>query len=294
MKRLLIIAFCSSISVCAFGQFASTGKTASSKESEKRTIDVASLRCYYVFNKKKVGEAQPFRTDTMVLNIGNKVSVFYDPARLGRDSLLGAKMKQMNTMAVKSVNVYRADAAKDLSSMIGTTGSNSSEGESYQIIKNKPSNKISVIDYAKVIGDRFKYEDDLGQLPWKVSNETKTILSYACQKATLNFRGRNYTAWFTTDIPVNDGPWKFSGLPGLILNVEDDQSLFSFSLIGLEQLSPGSPILIDDANSIACSRADFEKLKKKQGGGMQINFNSGDVLIAEIPAKDDFKPMETE
>ncbi|AZA59491.1 GLPGLI family protein [Chryseobacterium shandongense] len=59
---------------------------------------------------------------------------------------------------------------------------------------------------------------------WKIENETQEILGYQCKKATMNFRGRNYIAWFTTKIPVSDGPWKFGGLPGLILKIEDDNS----------------------------------------------------------------------
>ncbi|HEY5370063.1 MAG TPA: GLPGLI family protein [Hanamia sp.] len=282
MKPSLIIACFCCLHISVSGQ--DTGK--------KKVIDSAFLRCYYVFSKTKPGDKKAFRSDTMVLDIGTKASRFYDPARLGRDSMLNARMKNMDPQTIKSINVLKGEFAKDLSNMPGTISSEAAEGESYQVIKDKATHNITVLDYVNAIGDRFKYEDETGVLPWQISGITDTVSSYSCQKATLNFRGRDYVAWFTTDIPVSDGPWKFSGLPGLILKMEDTQGLFVFKLIGLQQLSPRLPIQIDDSKSIKCSRADFEKLKRKQGAGMQININAGNVIIAETPGKVDYIQME--
>jgi GLPGLI family protein len=179
--------------------------------------------------------------------------------------------------------------------MIGTVSSDANAGESYQIYKDKTANKVTVIDYVASGRDKFRYEDELGILPWKISESTDTILNYSCQKATLNFRGRTYIAWFAPEIPVNDGPWKFMGLPGLILKVEDEQQLFSFALAGLQQLTSPSPILIDDPKAnIKCTRGDFENQKKKQGNGQQFNMNGGNLIIAELPGKVDYRPMEIE
>ena len=54
------------------------------------------------------------------------------------------------------------------------------------------------------------------------NNETKKIGDYICKKATTTFRGRNYIAWYTLDFPTQFGPWKFNGLPGLIMEVYDE------------------------------------------------------------------------
>ena len=61
---------------------------------------------------------------------------------------------------------------------------------------------------------------------WELQDETKKVNNFTCQKAIGKFRGRNYTAWFTADIPLSYGPWKLNGLPGLILEVYDDESFF--------------------------------------------------------------------
>lgn len=61
------------------------------------------------------------------------------------------------------------------------------------------------------------------EIPWQVGDETKTIGTFLCRKARGYFRGRRYTAWFSVEIPVKNGPWKFNGLPGLILEIYDDK-----------------------------------------------------------------------
>lgn len=59
--------------------------------------------------------------------------------------------------------------------------------------------------------------DDEIKINWELVDETKKIANYNCQKAKCNFRGRDYVVWFTSEIPVNFGPWKLKGLGGAIL-----------------------------------------------------------------------------
>ncbi|HBK70462.1 MAG TPA: GLPGLI family protein [Flavobacteriaceae bacterium] len=69
-------------------------------------------------------------------------------------------------------------------------------------------------------------EEDEFEWKWDLHSETKKIGKFICQKATIDFRGRSYTAWFTNEIPVPFGPWKFQGLSGLILEVYDTDKVF--------------------------------------------------------------------
>ncbi len=75
-------------------------------------------------------------------------------------------------------------------------------------------------------GDVLIVKENKFAWKWNLHNETKKIGNFRCQKATITFRGRHYTAWFTNEIPVRYGPWKFQGLSGLILEVYDDNDFF--------------------------------------------------------------------
>lgn len=73
----------------------------------------------------------------------------------------------------------------------------------------------------KIITDRFNVLDSLDIFNWEIQDsDTKLYLGYTCKKARLNYRGREYFAYFTSDIPIQNGPFKFHGLPGLILYIE--------------------------------------------------------------------------
>ncbi|MFP3508012.1 GLPGLI family protein, partial [Burkholderia sp. SIMBA_062] len=67
-------------------------------------------------------------------------------------------------------------------------------------------------------------------LEWKISLAKKKIGDYECQSATLKYKNRQWTAWFTQDIPIPEGPSFFKGLPGLIVWVYDDKRNYDFFL----------------------------------------------------------------
>ena len=94
--------------------------------------------------------------------------------------------------------------------------------------------------------DQFaKYNEPFQEMQWEViADSTKTILGYECLMATTAYHGREWTAWFAPEIPVQDGPWKFAGLPGLILKATESQGMHSFTANGIEateQEIPGMP-----------------------------------------------------
>lgn len=83
--------------------------------------------------------------------------------------------------------------------------------------------------------DNMMYSEPFPLQKWKIENETKTVCGYQCQKATCHWRGRDYTAWFTTKIPVSAGPWKFGGLPGLIMKISDSKNDYSWEAVGVKK-----------------------------------------------------------
>ena len=82
------------------------------------------------------------------------------------------------------------------------------------------------------------YSDTLHQFNWNITSEKKKIEAYNCLKATTIFRGREYIAWFTPEIPLSDGPYKFWGLPGLILEIQDLNNEVFYVMESLEVISP--------------------------------------------------------
>lgn len=88
------------------------------------------------------------------------------------------------------------------------------KGFIYFYDKNKNISKSRDIGFMYV-------KEPIPKINWKISSESKKIGDFVCTKATAHFRGRDYTAWFTTVIPLPFGPWKLQGLPGLILEAYD-------------------------------------------------------------------------
>ena len=82
---------------------------------------------------------------------------------------------------------------------------------------------------------------------WELLGEKKKIGKFNCQNASIEFRGRTFIAWFTTDIPVGFGPYKFKGLPGLILEVYDSEKLWYMKAIkmNLKNSKKKCPIKFD-------------------------------------------------
>lgn len=85
-----------------------------------------------------------------------------------------------------------------------------------------------------VATDFYIIEEKIPEIKWELMNEKKTINSFECQKAKGYFRGRTYIAWFTKDIPTWSGPWKLFGLPGAILEFEDETGQIKSSAVKVE------------------------------------------------------------
>lgn len=77
-------------------------------------------------------------------------------------------------------------------------------------------------------GYLFYYSEPLPQMNWYLEDKDSLICDYHCQKASVQFRGKIWTVWYTLDIPYSDGPWKLNGLPGLILKAVDADKNYSF------------------------------------------------------------------
>jgi GLPGLI family protein len=87
-----------------------------------------------------------------------------------------------------------------------------------------------------LVMDTYLIEDAMPAIDWKISSDTATFGGLHCQKATTHFKGRDYTAWFCPDMPLHVGPWKFNGLPGVIVQAYDAKKDVQFMFDGVEKV----------------------------------------------------------
>ena len=113
----------------------------------------------------------------------------------------------------------------------------------------------------------YKYQEIIEKPLWQLSEDTCTFLSYKCHKAITQFRGRDWTVWFTMEIPIDAGPWKLCGLPGLIVKAYDSREHYVFECIALENISnkkqPIRTILGVSGNFIECSHQAYVEAQQQ-------------------------------
>lgn len=140
---------------------------------------------------------------------------------------------------------------------LGYTNKNSVTEFLYLITKSKMHN---LTYYSETMGStKIMHSDSLSDLQWELTSEIKEYKKYKCQRATTTWRGRFYTAWFTEDIPISDGPYKFSGLPGLIVELYDIDKHYHFELLGFEKLNKALPFKMKFKDYVEMNRKDFFK-----------------------------------
>ena len=147
------------------------------------------------------------KTEIMILNVQKDRSEYYSSLRYASDSAQFADYQ-------KGIN----------SAPLGNAIVNE------WVTKYPNSNQVFHTTF--LIWDKYKVKQDV-ELNWKLTNEFSKILNYDVQKATTEFGGRKWTAWFTKEIPIQDGPYKFKGLPGLILKIEDSMKSHLWELKGI-------------------------------------------------------------
>ncbi|WP_295222725.1 GLPGLI family protein [uncultured Chryseobacterium sp.] len=155
-------------------------------------------------------------TELMGLFIDKNGSTYFSLAKVRRDSAIAQKIEPdaISSDRAVSTNIFPQGKIRGI------------------IRKNWRSNEV--ISYLPVGTDRFKIMQHI-TLNWQIGTETALIQGRKCQLATLEYKGRKYNAWFTNEIPVSEGPYKFWGLPGLIVKIEDTKKQHIWELKGIEK-----------------------------------------------------------
>ena len=206
-------------------------------------LEYANYRVVYQMSQQTTNNKEAYiLVDTMALDIGDNWSMFYDLFRKQRDSLDGVYRYEKLPKGWRRFGggeeglQAQLEAKREPISIMHDRKS----GEPYQIFKNRPKEEITTIDDGPLempdTYTKFRIVENIPPQSWSIEMDTMTVFNYLCQKATTTFRGRDYIAWFATDLTISEGPWKLYGLPGLILKAYDKEHVFQFEIIGIETL----------------------------------------------------------
>lgn len=228
-----------------------TPRPISNNFSEMKIIDSGNIRFIYAYNAIDLTEQETY-DDLKYLEIGATQSRFYSYFIHRSDSL---KIDWLKKNA-------KAESIKITMGIVGKLNG-WSEYQYNDCFKNFAENKfIEYIQMPRLI-PCYKYSEEIPVFDWEIMNDTITIINYTCQKAICHFRGRDYTAWFCPDIPISNGPWKFGGLPGLILKLYDKDKLYTYECVGVEQYGNKFPIkTYDEKNYTKIERKKLLNLYK--------------------------------
>ena len=186
-------------------------------------------------------------TEQMLLQIGNLYSAFYSYPIFQRDSLIYSNMK-------KGIE----------SNFSGNSGT-----INWKLYKNYPQQgKTAYLDF--FAADRYLCIEPIENIDWQPTDSTDTICGYPCHQAVATFKGRSWTAWYAEDIPMQEGPWKLCGLPGLILKAYDENREYEFTAIGMSTVKTAEPITIGKGKREEISQEGLRKAKEKFTPGMML------------------------
>lgn len=136
--------------------------------------------------------------------------------------------------------------------------------------------------------ERMCVKENLNEFKWQITGNKEEILGYQCQEATTSFKGRDYLAWFTNDVPFKAGPWKFNGLPGVILKVQsvDEYLKIEATLLKIQE---AKEIISPIDNSEVLTWKKFEEYYKKSVKSSEARMRS---LLSKLPGDAPQLPKE--
>lgn len=200
------------------------------------SLQSANLRVIYQYSSVIDTLENTIAEERMLLEVGSSVSKFSSYEHFQIDSLL-----RVSTLSVSSI-ALKVLSRKHLSPEFFES-----------VFFNYPANRVTLT--GRIVATDFVYDEPLPVFEWKITEETDSWCGYLIQKALCRFRGRDYEAWFAPDIPVPLGPWKFWGLPGLIIKIHDLAERYRFE---------ASSIASEDTGFIGFPNYAYQRTSRKE------------------------------
>ncbi len=205
---------------------------------------------YKVNYQSKKSKPEERKTGDVILFSFPEYSLFIDKIALERETILKNNPDRQNAL--------------NLVMGLGSSAVN------YTVEK---KNDVTTLQ-ERLGGDRVGFDEPLMDFSaWSLTDDTQEIAGYACQKATTSFGGREWTAWFASEIPINDGPYKFAGLPGLITKIDSEDAEYNFEMVSIRKFLE---------NEFVPSLPKFTSVPRKKF--LQLRENSGETSVRKLTA----------
>ncbi len=241
------------------------------KAQEFTNIDTVLFNCKYFYEfKQDSTDVNSVRNAVMVLQVGKHLAKFINENKMFSDSILFSHKDEPFTQAKMHKILPLIQGAP---THIYTR---------YRLYYNYPKKGKTLMSGYFNKQQLEVIEDN--SIKWKVEEESDTvILGYKCLKANTELWGRKFEAWFAPDIPIFYGPYKFIGLPGLVLKVSDHQNQHCFTLIEIKKEQGIHPIYFVDNNYTEVSPKDFVKALEIYIANLysRVSQNDGIVLNSD-------------
>lgn len=225
MKNIItLILFCTNAIVLAQNKQSRIGYIAFSNIDNYVVFDTAVVRVWYALNALDIKNENSY-IDWQILEIGKHCNKYYSYFVWESDSL-------------RTID-YRTNRSGNYSNKLlprGRNGNGIWNELQYHVLITE-NGIMRTYNRERLSQYEGYYDEPYPDQQWILLSDTATISGYHCQKATCNFHGRNFEAWFTPEIPIRLGPWKFGGLPGLIIKVYDSDHFYTFECTNVEQVN---------------------------------------------------------
>ncbi|AJW62479.1 Protein of unknown function (Porph_ging) [Elizabethkingia miricola] len=232
----------------------------------------------YIF-KRDSAEINSVEKETMFLDISKGGSVFFSYPKFIYDSLVTNRyIKNRHSGDIDFSNIY--DKSKI----------------SFSVEKKYVKHEVIL---NTVLGiQKYTVADDIS-IKWQIVQEKMIYKEFSVQKAVCDFGGRRWIAWYTTEIPFLDGPYKFQGLPGLILKIEDTGKNHVFEFTGIRNMHSSESYFfrLYEPEKERITNQKFNLLWKEykkdpgknvkmllynSGTGMKISWNGRESTVSEM------------
>lgn len=213
---------------------------------KKVILDYAQYQIYYEKVYHPIPSVrQPEAKWIQVLQVGSQWHAFANLGNLQADSIWDASIRAGKRL----VDFYTAYSNASYSVRVPGW-----------ILLNNVTDTLEFYD--RIFVEHYCYKEPIPKMEWKLLEGDTIVAGYACKKASTYFRGRDYIAWYTEEVPLAYGPYKFRGLPGLITCLYDTARDHSYSLVGLEKVQGKYIYRKPNKNTFNTTRLGLLKAKK--------------------------------